>query len=201
MSDPITTFRNAQDAFFDAAVALGRAWDAVAADGHYFEDGYPFARSLNDMVLAIGAWRHRSIIEATAARTSHARRQPDGSVAQVKATPATYPVRRSDGRIVHVTIPPNEPRAAEGDDRFPCTNPECARFDCAVVPEGMHLLPENDTRRFTLDGEPIALAAFLRDNLDWFERVDMEGIENMSVGDEVVYGGGAAASSVLRRIA
>lgn len=56
-------------------------------------------------------------------------------------------------------------------------------------------------RRFTLDGQELDLYAFLVANQDAFETRDIEAIVALEVGEEITYGGGAAATSVLRRVA
>ena len=54
-------------------------------------------------------------------------------------------------------------------------------------------------RRFVLDGAPIDIDDFIEEN--GFAMEDIEQIGSLEVGEEVVYGGGAAATFVLRRVA
>jgi hypothetical protein len=55
-----------------------------------------------------------------------------------------------------------------------------------------------DPRVFTLDGEVVNLGELLADNM--FEPIDVHEIDELPVGGEIVYGGGAFATFVLRRI-
>jgi hypothetical protein len=57
----------------------------------------------------------------------------------------------------------------------------------------------NENKAFTLDGVPVDIAEFVADNAETFEAEDREAIEALRVGEEIVYGGGAAAEFVLKR--
>lgn len=59
------------------------------------------------------------------------------------------------------------------------------------------LLPP--TARFTLDNEPVDIAEFIAVNLHVLESEDIDRIAALKVGEEIHYGGGAAALFVLRR--
>jgi hypothetical protein len=52
---------------------------------------------------------------------------------------------------------------------------------------------------YTLDGEPVDIDEFIE--MNGFAMPDIEQIAALPVGDEIVYGGGAAAVRILRRIA
>jgi len=54
--------------------------------------------------------------------------------------------------------------------------------------------------KYTLDGEPVDLEAFLRDNAETFTCVDIGAARALQVGEEVAFGGGAWATFVLRRV-
>jgi hypothetical protein len=55
-------------------------------------------------------------------------------------------------------------------------------------------------KRFTLDGEPIEdFGTFLRENADDFTVEDAQRFDALQPGEEVLLGGGAAATFVLRR--
>ncbi len=53
-------------------------------------------------------------------------------------------------------------------------------------------------RNFTLDGEPCDIADFIEVN--GLAAPDREAIGALEVGGEIIYGGGAAATFVLRRV-
>lgn len=53
-------------------------------------------------------------------------------------------------------------------------------------------------RRFTLDGEPVELAAFLSRNVETLYPEDVAEIRAMIPGDEIRFGGGAWGLFVLR---
>jgi uncharacterized protein (UPF0335 family) len=55
------------------------------------------------------------------------------------------------------------------------------------------------TKRFTLDGETIDIVEFIADN--GFDRKEIRKIAKLKVGDELLYGGGAAAEFILKRTA
>jgi hypothetical protein len=57
----------------------------------------------------------------------------------------------------------------------------------------------HDKRRFTLDGEPVDAATFIHEN--GFAMPDVEQINSLGVGETITYGGGAAATFVLKRVA
>lgn len=54
------------------------------------------------------------------------------------------------------------------------------------------------TKRFTLDGETVEIVSFISDND--FTKKEIKEIASMKVGDEIIYGGGAAAEFILRRV-
>jgi hypothetical protein len=54
-----------------------------------------------------------------------------------------------------------------------------------------------DARKFTLDGEPVEIAAFIEDNC--FAMPDIEQINGLKAGEIIRYGGGAFAEFILRR--
>ncbi len=53
---------------------------------------------------------------------------------------------------------------------------------------------------FTLDGEPVNITQFLADNAH-DEYVNADDIRALKVGERIVYGGGAAATFILQRVA
>ena len=55
-------------------------------------------------------------------------------------------------------------------------------------------------RRYTLDGEPISIAAFIRANEETFDHTDVARIRALRRGHSIDYGGGAGASFVLWRV-
>jgi hypothetical protein len=61
---------------------------------------------------------------------------------------------------------------------------------------------DEDRRIFMLDGELVDIREFIAVNLktEAFDEVDVHAIEALPVGGKLVYGGGAAATFVLRRL-
>jgi hypothetical protein len=55
-----------------------------------------------------------------------------------------------------------------------------------------------ETKRFTLDGEPVDLAEFLSDNRETFTVAEAEAIAAMAPGAQMLLGGGAGADFLLR---
>lgn len=55
-----------------------------------------------------------------------------------------------------------------------------------------------DARTFTLDGQPLDLADFLAVNAE-SDDVDPAAIDALAVGETITYGGGAAATFILKR--
>jgi hypothetical protein len=58
--------------------------------------------------------------------------------------------------------------------------------------------PAMNGHSFTLDGEPVDIQAFLSAND--FSPDEIAAIRDLPLGEEIVYGGGAAATFVLRRV-
>jgi len=54
------------------------------------------------------------------------------------------------------------------------------------------------TKRYTLDGKSVDIIDFIADNE--FTRRDIQEIADLRKGEEIIYGGGAAAEFVLRRV-
>ncbi len=54
--------------------------------------------------------------------------------------------------------------------------------------------------KYTLDNEPIDLKDFTELNIDMFDEQDLVKINSLQPGDHIVYGGGAAAEFILKRI-
>ncbi len=55
-------------------------------------------------------------------------------------------------------------------------------------------------RGYVLNGEPLDFAEFAEANMD-FDEADWRAIAGLDIGGEIVYGGGAAPVSILRRVA
>lgn len=55
-------------------------------------------------------------------------------------------------------------------------------------------------KRFTLDGEPVDIGEFILDNAPEFDGEDVRAIEELKIGEEIVYGGGAQPLARLRRV-
>jgi hypothetical protein len=62
------------------------------------------------------------------------------------------------------------------------------------------ILPTASTAKYTLDGEPVDLDDFLAHNAETFTENDVAAVRALKVGEEISYGGGAQAVSVLRRV-
>lgn len=54
--------------------------------------------------------------------------------------------------------------------------------------------------KYTLDNDPIDLDMFIEVNMDMFNEQDIANIRSLQTGDHIVYGGGAAAEFILKRI-
>jgi hypothetical protein len=67
-----------------------------------------------------------------------------------------------------------------------------------VRPPDRPALGIDDHRIFTLDGDVVDIATFIEDN--GFDRSDLDQITRLEVGEHIIYGGGAFAEFVLRRI-
>lgn len=52
--------------------------------------------------------------------------------------------------------------------------------------------------RYTLDGEPVDLEDFLRDNADTFEPEELAALRAMQPGEHATFGGGACPRVTLR---
>ena len=57
------------------------------------------------------------------------------------------------------------------------------------------------TPAYILDGEPVEIEEFIRDNADGFTDADVAAIRALGVGETIEYGGGASASFTLTRVA
>ena len=53
---------------------------------------------------------------------------------------------------------------------------------------------------WTLDGRRVNIKKFIRDNAETFDEKDRQDIARLPAGGKIVYGGGAAATFVLRRV-
>lgn len=87
---------------------------------------------------------------------------------------------RADARPGLTTLTTNPQRAPSADLRLYTAHP-----------------PMN-SHSFTLDGEPVDIRAFLSAND--FTPDEIAAIHDLPLGEEIVYGGGAAATFVLRRV-
>lgn len=100
---------------------------------------------------------------------------------------------RSSPEVIRICL---DPRHAE-----PCFSAgvcdACAADDCSVDEQVVI------RGRFTLDDEPIAdfRADYLEVNREGFEADDYRRIADLTVGATLIFGGGAAAEFVLRRVA
>jgi len=54
--------------------------------------------------------------------------------------------------------------------------------------------------KYTLDNDIIDLDMFIEVNMDMFNEQDIANIHSLQPGDHIVYGGGAAAEFILKRI-
>lgn len=54
-------------------------------------------------------------------------------------------------------------------------------------------------KKFTLDGRPLKIEEFIRDND--FPKSEVQKIRKMKIGEKIIYGGGAAAEFILHRTA
>jgi hypothetical protein len=52
---------------------------------------------------------------------------------------------------------------------------------------------------YTLDGEPLSMAEFLRPDVNEFDAEEIRRIVTLQPGQSIIYGGGAMALRVLRR--
>jgi len=60
--------------------------------------------------------------------------------------------------------------------------------------------PADMNARYTLDGDPVDLDEFLADNAETFTGDEVAAARALRAGEQIVYGGGAWATFVLRRV-